>query len=44
MQEHHWKLCGERLINVKESVQELNTDSCSRYLKSTLTQVPKFIF
>jgi hypothetical protein len=38
MQEHRWKSHGERLINVKESIWDINADSCSRYLKSTSTQ------
>jgi hypothetical protein len=38
MQEHRWKARGERLINVKESVQELNAGSYNRHFEATLTQ------
>jgi hypothetical protein len=44
MQEHHWQLCGARLINVKESIRELNTGSQNRYFGVFLNSTPELIF
>jgi hypothetical protein len=38
MQEIIGKRMQERPVSVWESIREINIDSCSRYLKSTLTQ------
>jgi hypothetical protein len=44
MQEHRWKSRGARLINVKESVRELNAGSHNRYFEVRLNSAPELIF
>jgi hypothetical protein len=44
MQEHRWQSRGARPINVKESVQELNTGQLQQIFEIRLNSVPEFIF